>query len=351
MNFNRGMKGLLLLALAATTAASASAAPSPRYKIRWLLAHDTTAAFATATDKFAEIVSRETGGEVQVVAVSASDAEPTGRVHQSVAAGKFEMGQAYSHTLGDAEPRFRLFDMPFLFSSDREIFEVFEGAVGEGLLDRLSSTGVRGLGFTYSGGREVLSAPRPVRTPADLKGLKVGAFGNPVLDAWLRGQGATLMAMGPDFPKAGELIKAGTSNADSALWPYWVFYKDGFEKTPGIFPYATELFAAPRVSVIVINETFFASLPKRHQAAVRKAASLAAKAERADTIRRNDEGKRKMESRGLKIATLSAAERAAFRAAAQPVYDRFAASVGLGALKRTPTPQARRSSGDVEGAR
>lgn len=296
-------------------------AGSERYEIRWRLAHDNLMGFDTATKAFERVVSAETGGAVRLVKVSPSANEDSSQVPAKVAAGVYEMGQAYSFTLVPLEPRLQLFDLPFLFDGDRQLFRVFEDEIAEELASGLVPHGLRALGFTYSGGFQVVaSTDRKIRGPRDLTGMRIGSYGNPVENAWLRRLGAVPVEFGDQLHRSGLRLKKDW-RLDGIFRTYHVLRKHGDVR---VFPHVTQLFAVPRVSVIVINEAFYRRLPADYQRAVRKAARIASALERKTALRQNEDARRTLlRETGILIPT--SRERAEFKTASVPIYGRFAA--------------------------
>ncbi|MGC3806774.1 TRAP transporter substrate-binding protein DctP, partial [Enterococcus faecium] len=66
---------------------------------------------------------------------------------------------------------FEAFDLPYLFSDYAELHKVTQGPVGKQLLDKLQSKGITGLAY-WDNGFKVMTANKPLRVPADFKGLK-----------------------------------------------------------------------------------------------------------------------------------------------------------------------------------
>jgi tripartite ATP-independent transporter DctP family solute receptor len=56
---------------------------------------------------------------------------------------------------------------------------VLDGAIGRGLLDELEANNLKGLAYWEVGFRSLTNSRRPVRTPDDIKGLKVRTTPNP----------------------------------------------------------------------------------------------------------------------------------------------------------------------------
>src|SRR5205823_5859389 len=121
-------------------------------------------------------------------------------------------------------PRIGALDLPFLFRSPEHAFKVLDGPVGAGLMKDLDSHGLKGLGWFQVGFRCITTKGRAVRTPDDVKGLKIRVPPNPSLI-----QAFKLMGANPVPMPLGELYQALESGAvDSQEHPISITYAAKF---------------------------------------------------------------------------------------------------------------------------
>src|SRR5690606_36613585 len=80
--------------------------------------------------------------------------------------------------------------LPFLFSSTDHMRRSLDGAPGRAILDTLRPHGLIGLCFYDSGQRSFYNRLRPVRTPADLRGMKIRVQPSDLYVAMVRALGA-----------------------------------------------------------------------------------------------------------------------------------------------------------------
>lgn len=77
------------------------------------------------------------------------------------------------------DPKFAVFDIPFLFTSREQVSAVLDGPIGEELDKSFQeNAGLKVLGFGEIGFRHITNNVRPVVTPADLEGLKLRTPGS-----------------------------------------------------------------------------------------------------------------------------------------------------------------------------
>lgn len=318
-------RGLVVLAgLAALLAGAAAPAHAAKHKVRWFLGHKNLDYFEQAADDFKKTVETGSHGDISVEIVPAASDEAAGGATQGVSSpeiaakvekGEIEMGHSFTDVVGAVDPRLYAFDAPYLFRDYKHVEGVIEGPVGAGMLASFEKRGMVGLSFTYSGGASGVAADREIRSPADLKGLKVGVFGDEVDAAWLKSLGATPVAVRHDLDKILAMKRDGSLDAVVITWRNFerASLNTGFKyfNLPG----STYL-----ASVTYANKKFFDALPVEYRDLLMKASQEAGRVERAKTIELNESAKREMLGKGVRPTYLSAAARAQFVRALQPAY-------------------------------
>ena len=191
-----------------------------------------------------------------------------------------------------------------------------EGPIGTELLEGLRAHRLIGLSFTYSGGANgVATKARPVRGPEDLRGLKVGAIGDEVNEAWLRSLGAAPVPIEHRNEPVLAMSRDGRLDAVVITWR-------NFEQAT--LDQAYKYFSLPGstylVSVTYINEKFYESLPPAYRALLKTASQEAGRIERARTIELNEDSRRLMMAKGVRPVHLTETGKKAFLDAVRPAY-------------------------------
>ncbi len=312
--------------------ASASVARQTPMRLTWVLAHEPVSVFEAAARRFAEILRGESDGRLEVDVISATQHNGGRRmtpaeVIQEVASGRIQMCQTYTTAFGERHEPLRALDLPFLFESHEHAARALDGAVGQRLMDGLRPQGLRGLGFTYSGGYRVLSsASRQIRCPEDLAGLRVRTAPSPVAQAVFETWGA--VAVPAPLHETPALARAGRIDAAETTYPrYW---DQGQSEAHRV---VSETRHSLLLTMMVLNEDFYQGLSAREREAVRHAAAEAARLERATSIEQGEDVKRRCPERGIAVVDVAEAQRERFRALARPVYERFIPVVGAGLVK------------------
>ena len=313
----------LSLALAAIAAVPSQAAPEKaKYTVHWLLGHRNLDFFSEAAQNFKTVVEARSHGEIEVVIENAkdtgTDASPQAEaIPGRVAKGEIEMGHSFVDVMGTVDSRLYAFEAPFLFRDYRHMEGVLDGPVGQELLSDMRSQHLVGLSFTYSGGASgVASVSRPIRGPEDLKGMKVGVYGDEVNAAWLKAVGAVPVPIRHDLDGIASMAQSGALDAVVITWRN--FAHTGLQSS---FKHVGMMDSTYLVSVTYANDRFFDGLPKAYQDLLIEESRKAGRIERAKTIQLNEESRVAMLSKGVKSTTLTAAGKASFAAALKPAYE------------------------------
>ena len=303
-----------------TAAAPAHAA---QYKIQWLIGHPNLDYFEESAAAFKAAVEKGSKGEIQVDIVESknawedsADSRPGPQIAAAVAKGEAQMGHSFTDVVGGMDPRMLAFNLPYLFRDYRHLEGVFEGPVGDEMLNGLRPKGVVGLAFTYSGGANgIATTEREIRKLEDFKGLKIGMFGDEVSRAWVEDLGAKSVVLHHREDGVLPLLKNGS--VDSVLTTWRRFERSGLHKR---FNHFSMVGSSYLVSVTYINEKFYESLPKKYRELIMNSAHVAARIERFKTIELNEQAKREMVAQGVRPVNMTEENRERFVEALKPVY-------------------------------
>lgn len=271
-----------------------------KYEITWLLGHENLDYFEEAAENFKTAVESGSGGEIRVRIVpevrDSSEGLTSPEIAGMVSRGEFEMGHSFSDVIGALDPRFHVFEAPYLFRDYRHLEGVFEGPLGEEMLQGLRAHGLVGLSFTYSGGASgVATAKREIRRLEDLRGLKIAVYGTAFNDGWLKSVGASAVPIKHKIREIAPGVKDGGLDASVITWRNFQVAKLQRVLQRYNLPGSTYL-----VSLTYINEKFLAALPENHRKLILSASREAGRIERAKTIQLNEEAERAMTAEGVR---------------------------------------------------
>ncbi len=160
-----------------------------------------------AIEHFKQLAERNTAGKVRV------DVYPNSTLYkdkEELEALQMGAVQMLAPTLSKFGPlgirEFEVFDLPFLFDDRAALRRVVDGPVGQRLFGILETKGIRGLAY-WDMGFKMMSANRPIRVPADMRGLKVRIQGSKVIDEQMRTLGALPQVM--SFSEMTQALQSG----------------------------------------------------------------------------------------------------------------------------------------------
>lgn len=307
------------------TTAPAQAAPE-KFEITWEMAHEPgDTEYRAQLEKFGEALRRRSNGaldlKIKVSEMVGGQAlyEATNRLYR----GDIQMSQVRTGDLALFDPDLTVMNAPFLFRDHQHAALVMDGAVGNKLLaslQRQSRDKLRAFAFTYSGGFRQISGNKEVRTPADLHGFKMLQPGLRTSLDFFDLMGAKFTGSEMFTPDRG-LNEALISGAiDGAESEYVRSNKYEYKK----IKYVNETNHALYITVIVANNAFYASLPKKWQKVVSEEVQKLAHEERAFSIQNAEKWKQRLIAEGVQVIVPTPAQREQFVAATKPLYDFYA---------------------------
>lgn len=212
---------------------------------------------------------------------------------------------------------FKVFDFPFLFPDEAGADKILDGEIGQELLDSLSNVGIKGLVYWENGFRNLTNREVEVRTPEDMKGLKLRTMENPIHLAAFEALGAnpTPMAFGELFTALQQKTVDGQEN------PIATIYYNKFFEVQGYTTLTKHIYSP---FVFMISQKFWDESTPEEQKAIMEAAVLARDHERSLNREANESLVIELEKEGMKVIELSAEQQEAFVVKAQSVYPDFA---------------------------
>ncbi|MCC6531252.1 MAG: TRAP transporter substrate-binding protein [Burkholderiales bacterium] len=217
-------------------------------------------------------------------------------------------------------PEFKLFDLPFVVEDRASIQRALMGALGERFKTAMASSPFRLLGVWDNGFRYFSNKLRPIRTPADCKGLRIRIQMSELI-------AETMAALG--FVPVPVDIKEFTENIggdrfDAQENPLTNIYNFGVHHHHRYITLSGHLFGA---AAMICDQARFRAWPPEVQAAVDEAARAATAYQHRLAAAEDDAVRKLLDPAQNEIIELTSAERAAFVAAVQPVLAKHRGSL------------------------
>lgn len=212
------------------------------------------------------------------------------------------------------EPALQLNDLPFLFSSPEQAYQVLDGKVGQELAAKLDAKGIVVLGYMEGGFRHMLNNKRPVQTPQDVHNVKYRVMQNPVFIDMFNSLGgsAVPMAWGETFTA----VQQGTIDGLEIPLPVAVGNKY-FEVTKFLsltgHSYSSNL--------LLMSKRALNKMSPEQREAILKAGRDATAAQRKQNTENGEKLLATMKEQGMQINRPE--DFTPFRQAVQPIYETY----------------------------
>lgn len=219
-----------------------------------------------------------------------------------------------------------LFSLPFLMPDYAAVDALTQGDVGKQIFTTLEKAGVVPLAWGENGYRELTNSKKTVRSPADLKGMKIRVVGSPLfLDTFTAlGANPTQMSWADAQPALASGAVDGQENPMS-IFTAAKLHTVG-QKNLTLWGYMADPL------IFVVNKDIWNSWTPADRELVRQAAIEAGKEQIAIARKGLAEAGqpllKEIEGLGVNITRLSPAEREAFVKATRPVYDKWKPQIG-----------------------
>jgi len=269
--------------------------------------------------KMAEEVAKRTGDKVTIQVFPNQQLGNERDMIEGMQLGTIDLAVINTPLLASFDSRYQIFDMPFMFNDWAHVSRVVNGQIGQDLLKSLESKNLKGLAYSTAGHRHVLNYKRPIKTPDDLKGLKIRVLDNPVHVAIVNAMGANATPM--QYSEVATALRQRT--VDGLDSPTAAVVSEKFYETQKFMSLTGHVFTGV---VYLIGMKRWNSLSPEFQKIFAEAGKLGADLE---TDQHN-----KAEVDGIELLrkqhgmTIDTVDKGPFRARMQPVLDRFQDRVG-----------------------
>ena len=111
-------------------------------------------------------------------------------------AGALDMAKVSAATLGNFQNEWNVLSVPYVFNDQAHYYSVMDGEIAHDLYQLTADKGFMGLTWMDSGSRSFYTADTPIRTPADLKGLRIRTMDSQMAIDMMNALGGSATVMG-----------------------------------------------------------------------------------------------------------------------------------------------------------
>lgn len=278
-----------------------------------------------AIDTFAKEVEKRTGGRYKIQTFYNGALGGERESVEAVQLGTQELTFTSTGPIPNFVPEVKILDVPFLFRDKAHARAVLDGPIGQEMLKKFEPKGLVGLAWAENGFRHMTNSKRDVRTPEDLKGLKMRTMENPVHVAAYKGFGIITTPMA--FPEVFTALQQGT--VDGQENPLSVIISAKFDQVQKHLSLTGHVYSP---CIFLMNKEAFDKLSAEDKQAFIEAAKEGTKANRARVDEDDAKGVADLRSKGMTV--IDDLDKSKFVAALAPVNAQFEKEFGKENLDR-----------------
>jgi len=272
-----------------------------------------------AIDTFAKEVAARTNGRYKVETFYNGSLGGERESIEAVQLGTQALTFTSSGPIPNFVPETKIFDVPFLFRDKAHARAVLDGPIGQDMLKKFDSKGLTGLAWAENGFRHMTNSKRDVKTPDDLKGLKMRTMENPVHIAAYKQFGIITTPMA--FPEVFTALQQGT--VDGQENPLSVIISAKFDQVQKYLSLTGHVYSP---CIFLMSKEAFDKLTPADQKAFLEAAKEGVKANRARVDADDAKGVADLRAKGMTVE--DNLDKAPFVKALGPVEEQFEKQFG-----------------------
>jgi tripartite ATP-independent transporter DctP family solute receptor len=169
-----------------------------------------------ADEEFAKLVGERSDGRITVDVFPSAQLGEEAAVLEQVQLGAIEFTRTSASPLAEFSKPMGVFNLPYIFESEEHKWKFLESEEGQALLDSLEEARMHGLAYYDSGARNFYTKEE-VRTPEDMKGLKIRVQKSEINVALMKALGASATPM--DFGEVYSALQTGVIDGAENNWP------------------------------------------------------------------------------------------------------------------------------------
>jgi tripartite ATP-independent transporter DctP family solute receptor len=271
--------------------------------------------------EFERIVEEKTGGRYDVQAYANAQLGDDVKATQDVRMGNLEIVVTSASPITGLAAPFMAFDLPFIITSEKAADAIFDGPVGKKIASSLEGKGLHLLAYYENGFRQLTNSKHAVKTPADLKGLKIRTMENPIHLAAFKALGANPTPM--PFSEVFTAMQQHTIDGQENPIPT-IYLQKFFEVQKHVS--LTGHVYGPHI--MLISDQLWNGLSAEDKKIFEEAAYESALLNRATNRKMAKDYVDELKKAGMEVTEFTPEQLKVFQDAVQPVYAQFEDQIG-----------------------
>lgn len=164
--------------------------------------------------EFQKALEKKSGGALKIKIFPDGQLGSEREVLELLQIGSVAITKVSAATLSNFVPEYHVLGIPYLFKDKQHQFDVLEGPVGKSILEKGEKFWLRGLCYYDAGSRSFYTSNKAIRTPEDLRGLKIRVMNNQMAINMVNALGgaATPMSYGELYTAIQQGVVDGAEN-------------------------------------------------------------------------------------------------------------------------------------------
>ncbi|MBA4681898.1 DctP family TRAP transporter solute-binding subunit [Pseudomonas sp. MDMC216] len=227
----------------------------------------------------------------------------------------------------------QVFDLPFLFDDLEAVKRFQKREKSRELLRSMAGHNIYGLAY-WNNGMKQLSATRALHTPADAAGLTFRIQPSAILEQQFARVGASSLRL--PFAETQAALQAGRVQGAENPWSNIVSQQLG-----ALQPYVTETEHGVLSYMLVSSSSFWISIPYQVRVQLEAIIDEVTMAVNLEAEALNARDRQRLVAAGNQVVSLNSEQRAAWRAAMQPLWQEYEGKIGSDVLRAAQTVNRR----------
>jgi tripartite ATP-independent transporter DctP family solute receptor len=277
--------------------------------------------YITLSEKFKKDIEARTDGRVTVELYPNAQLGSDRQAIEGISIGTLEMAVIGGSSLLTLDDRMTIMDLPFIFKTREAAHKAYDEFLTEEFNKYLEPHDILILFSGELGYRHITNNRSPIRTPADLSGLKIRTMENPLHVETFRllGSNPTPVA----FSELYTALQQGTVDAEEN--PIGVIVTSKLYEVQKYTSLTGHIYTT---APFIISKSYFEKLPEDIRKVIIDVAEETKPYQREVIEKQNSEFLGELEKAGIEINDLSPDDKQAFADLCKPVYDAYIAKYG-----------------------
>ncbi|MEM7737422.1 MAG: TRAP transporter substrate-binding protein [Deinococcota bacterium] len=268
----------------------------------------------------ADYLNQRSGGRIQMEVFPGGQLGDERSVIEQVQLGVIDITRTSTSPVGEFYAPIGVFSLPYIFRNEAHFWKVLQGPIGRELLDGLADSDLVGLAYYDSGSRNFYTTEVPIRSVADLEGLRIRTQQSQIVLDMMEALGAEPVPMA--FAEVYSSLQTGVIDGAENNFPS---YGPSGVRHYEVAPFFTLDGHARVPEVVLISSIVWDGLSTEDQTLIREAAqaSVAVQAALWDAL--SDASRTAVVEAGSEIIMVDTQE---FQDAMGPLYEQYGAAYG-----------------------